>query len=71
MTDKAVKIANRYFHSNPDLLMQLFPKGGTGIDNYILETDLVSKIREHPDLFPGCWEDLELDEAMYVDDIHT
>ena len=69
MTTKAAKIADRYFYCNMALLSSFFPNGGTGIDNYILETDLVSKIREHADMFPGCLEDLELDEALNVDDV--
>jgi hypothetical protein len=67
MTTKAAQIANRYFYCNPGLLKHFFPKGGSGINSYILENDLVLKIREHSDMFPGCLNDFELDEVFYTD----
>ena len=67
MTSKAAQIASRYFYSKPELLKNLFPYGGTGISNYLLESDIAFKIREHANTFPGCLEDFQLDEAMYED----
>ena len=70
MTTKAAQIASRYFYFNPELLKNLFPNGGTGISNYLLESDVASKIREHANKFPGCLEDFQLDEALYVDTMY-
>ena len=67
MTTKAAQIASRYFYSNPELLKKLFPNGGTGISNYLLESDIASKIRQHANTFPGCLEDLELDDDIMYD----
>jgi hypothetical protein len=67
MTTKAAQITIRYFYSNPELLKNLFPHGGTGISNYLLESDIALNIGEHANTFPGCLEDFQLDEALYGD----
>lgn len=69
MTSKAAQIASRYFYSNPELLKNLFPHGGTGISNYLLES-IALKIREHANTFPGCLKDFQLDEALYNDIVY-